>query len=68
MEHYKLEYLNDTIRLRITTPPKPGCATTALAAIASVIILGNYIPGYSLKLVKFFLSYSANVKRRLYAS
>lgn len=45
MEHYKLEYLNDTIHLRITTPPKPGCATTALAAIASVIILLPIVVG-----------------------
>lgn len=45
MEHYKLEYLNDTIHLRITTPPKPGCATTALGATASVIILLPIVVG-----------------------
>lgn len=45
MEHYKVEYLNDTIRLRITTSPKPGCVTTALGATASVIILLPIVVG-----------------------
>jgi len=45
MEHYKLEYRNDTIRLRITTPPKPSCATTDLGATASVIILLPIVAG-----------------------
>lgn len=45
MEHYKVEYLNDTIHLRITTPPKTGYATTALAAIVSVIILLPIVVG-----------------------